>query len=95
MLAVCSACGLTRPMTAADLDGADAVLRLPETLEAIEGEAFAGTAFLAAEIPASVTQIAEDAFAGSQIRVLIGRSEYVRDYAVGHGFCYLAAEDGR
>ena len=61
---------------------------LPSALTRIEEEAFAGTAFLAVDIPASVSYIADDAFVGSNIRMIVGHNEYVKQYAVDHKIYY-------
>ena len=63
---------------------------LPSSLTRIESEAFAGTAFLAIEIPESVSFIADDAFSGSSVRIIYGKTEYVRQYANDHNIIYKA-----
>ena len=62
---------------------------LPGSLTRIEEEAFYGTAFLVIEIPVSVTYIDEHAFDGSNIRLIVGHSEYVREYATRHNTSYV------
>lgn len=66
------------------------IQKLPSSLKRIESEAFAGTAFLAIEIPKSVTFIADDAFSGSNVLIIYGKTEYVKQYAHDHNIIYKA-----
>ena len=63
--------------------------KLPNSLTRIESEAFAGTGFRAIEIPASVTYIDEHAFDGCDIILIVGHSEYARQFALNHGIQYI------
>lgn len=66
----------------------DDVQILPMGLKRIESEAFASTSIVAVEVPESVVFIADDAFSGSRVRLIIGESEYVKDYALNHNMIY-------
>ncbi len=63
--------------------------KLPNSLTRIESEAFAGTGFRAIEIPAYVTYIDEHAFDGCDIRLIVGHSEYARQFALAHDIQYI------
>ena len=63
------------------------VLILPNHTKMIESEAFAGlTNVDIIVIPASVTSIADDAFAGSDIIIIAPSSSYAYRWAQSHGF---------
>ena len=66
----------------------DGVITLPEDLSRIESQTFAGVTAQEIIIPASVTYIAEDAFAGSRIVEIHGSSDVAKEYAMTYGFTY-------
>lgn len=65
---------------------------IPDGCERIGDKAFAQRAALEmAEIPASVTSIADDAFAGSERLVIVtAEGSYAQTYATNHGIPCVA-----
>ncbi len=65
---------------------------IPDGCERIGNKAFAQCAALEmAEIPASVTSIADDAFAGSERLVIVtAEGSYAQTYATNHGIPCVA-----
>ena len=69
------------------------IVKLPSALTEIEEEAFAETAFESVEIPPNVTLIADNAFDDSEVTLIIGYSEYVKQYAYDHEIAYLEKQE--
>jgi len=68
------------------------IIILPTGLTTIDSEAFKGIAAKAIVIPVSVQYIADDAFTDSGIVTLYGRTNYVQEYALAHGFDFIIAD---
>lgn len=65
------------------------ILSLPADLTVIGSQAFADLPDVdAVLIPAGVTAIADDAFAGSDIVILCQAGSYAAEWAEAHGFCW-------
>lgn len=67
-------------------------LMLPSNLTTIESEAFVGIMAESVVIPGSVSFIADDAFAGSGVKVIYGTNDYVYEYALDNGFEFKMPE---
>lgn len=66
------------------------VLTLPDSLVSIESEAFAGlTSVDAVRIPAGVTQIADNAFDGTDLVIIAPDSSYAAQWAEEHGIEHI------
>ena len=61
---------------------------LPEELTRIEAYAFTDTAAKTVRMHNNVAFIDDSAFAGSSITTIVGGNEYVKQYALSHGFLY-------
>jgi hypothetical protein len=66
---------------------------LPANLRAIESEAFSGIAAEAVLIPAGVTGISGDPFAGSSVRYIYGSTDLVRNFAQAYGYVFVPIGD--
>ena len=60
-------------------------LVLPASLTRVDAEAFTDTAAEYVVIPDSVSLIADDAFAGGEVKALFGNTDVVREYAKNNG----------
>ena len=66
---------------------------LPATLTTIESEAFMGGSFHSVRIPASVTNIAPDAFGDRDNLIIFGSNEsYAQTYAMQNGYAFIPTE---
>ena len=71
-------------------DGPEILFNIPERTERIESRAFAGISADSVRLPDTVTEIAPDAFSGSNVRVLYGHaSTYAERYALDNGFTFV------
>lgn len=63
---------------------------IPGGVAAIPARAFAGSAALRyVSIPASVTDIADDAFDGCQLSIICANGTYAEEWALAHGFACI------
>lgn len=83
----CTACGYLQTFGSGDIQ------KLPLSIARLEDRAFAEIAIKVLEIPEGLTDIHEDAFYGSKVRVLVGYTDYVREYAKKHHMHFIDAKD--
>ena len=66
---------------------------LPSNLTTIEADAFSGIAAEAVRIPATVTSITGNPFAGENVRYIYGLTELVRNFAENNGYIFVPVEE--
>ena len=61
---------------------------LPSSLIMVEAYAFSNVNAVSVVFPSGIEFIDESAFSGSNVNLLIGGNDYVREFAEVHGFTY-------
>lgn len=70
------------------------VFNLPKSLRSIGDEAFSGTAVQKVVLPSglTITNIADNAFQNTSLKIIVGNSEDAKTYALDHGVIYEPIE---
>ena len=76
------------------IDVPRAFLRLPSATERLESEAFAGVSAEAVVLPDALKEIAPDAFANSDVRLIYGHANTLAEtYAAANGYVFVPIQD--